>query len=206
MRSSSTEHGIVLIEVSPTDAADHLRPLGTSLALQRPAHSSGSDDSGSRCRLTLAVSDTGIGIEAGQQKRLFAAFSQADDTTTRRFGGTGLGLVISRQLTELMGGQVGFASEPGHGSRFWSSVELGLGSMATPVIPRDLDFRVLIASDHPELRAIVAQQLTRLGLRRIAWVPVAEAFEEVRGAVQRAEPYQLLLADFDFTSGASQRL
>ena len=201
-----TEQGIVLIEVSPTDAADHLRPLGTSLALQRPAHSPGSDDSGPRCRLTLAVSDSGIGIEADQQKRLFAAFSQADDTTTRRFGGTGLGLVISRQLTELMGGQVGFASEPGRGSRFWSSVDLGLGSMATPVIPRDFDFRVLIASDHPELRAIVAQQLTRLGLRRIALVQVAEAFEEVRSAVQRAEPYQLLLADFDFTSGASQRL
>jgi two-component system sensor histidine kinase/response regulator len=201
-----TERGIVLIEVSPADALDHLRPLGTSLALQRSAHASRWDPSLTQCRLTLAVSDTGIGIEADQRARLFAAFSQADDSTTRRFGGTGLGLVISRQLTELMGGQVGFTSEPGTGSRFWSTVEFGVGSMVTPVILPDPDLRVLIASDHPELRAIVGQQLTRLGLRRVAQVGVAEAFEEVRSAAQRGEPYQLLMADFDFDSSASQRL
>ena len=67
---------------------------------------------GSACQLALAVSDTGIGIEAEQRERLFAAFTQADDSTTRRFGGTGLGLVISRQLTGLMGGETAAIDMP----------------------------------------------------------------------------------------------
>jgi len=201
-----TERGSVLIEVTPAEAGDHLRPVGTALALERAAASGGEADAAAPCRLTLSVSDTGIGIEAEQRERLFAAFTQADDTTTRRFGGTGLGLVISRQLAELMGGEVGFCSEPGQGSRFWSTVQLGRGSMVTPVMPREADFRVLIASDHPVLRAIVAQQLARLGVQWVRQVEVAGAIEEVRAAVQRGEPYRVLLADFDFASSASQRL
>ena len=200
-----TEHGSVLIEVAPTDSANHLRPLGTSLAPGRRAMTCESSPAG-RCRLTLAVSDSGIGIEAGQRARLFAAFSQADDSTTRRFGGTGLGLVISRQLTELMGGEVGFASEPGAGSRFWSTLELEAGSTAVAPAPHGADFRVLLASDHPVLRTIVCQQLARLGLQQVRQVMVAEALDEVRGAARRGESYRMLLADFDFTSATSQRL
>ena len=199
-----TEHGSVLIEVSPAERRDHLRPLGTSLALERP-QTALREIARSSCRLTLAVSDTGIGIDAEQRARLFAAFSQADDSTTRRFGGTGLGLVISRQLTELMGGEVGFASEPGYGSRFWSTVELPAGSFSTPM-SREIDFPVLIASDHPVLRPIVCQQLARLGLRCVQPVLVAEALDEARSAAQRGEPYRMLLVDFDFASAASQRL
>ncbi len=201
-----TEHGGVLIEVSSTDRQDHLRPLGTSLALERPAALGGQSSPPARCRLTLAVSDSGIGIDAGQRARLFAAFSQADDSTTRRFGGTGLGLVISQQLTELMGGEVGFASERGQGSRFWSTLELEAASTVAAIVPREVDFPVLIASDHPVLRAIVCQQLVRLGLLQVREVLVAEALDEVRDAVRRREPYRMLLADFDFASAASQRL
>ena len=200
-----TEQGAVLIEVSPAERADHLRPLGTSLALERPATFCDAVAS-SICHLTLAVSDTGIGIGADQRARLFAAFSQADDSTTRRFGGTGLGLVISQQLTELMGGEVGFASEPGQGSRFWSTLKLDAGSPVGSAMPREADFRVLIASDHPVLCAIVGQQLARIGVQHVRQVEVAEALEEVQGAVQRGVPYRMLLADFDFASGASQRL
>jgi two-component system sensor histidine kinase/response regulator len=201
-----TEHGGVLIEVSPAAAADHLRPLGAPLALEPARRPYDPSDGSGSCKLALAVSDTGIGIEADQRARLFAAFTQADDSTTRRFGGTGLGLVIARQLTELMGGEVGFASEPGHGSRFWSTVELGRGSMTTPVMPRDVDFRVLVASDHPVLGAIVSQQLARLGLSQVRNIHVGAALEELRTAEQRGEPYRLLLADFDFASSESQRL
>jgi len=114
--------------------------------------------------------------------------------------------VISRQLTELMGGEVGFASEAGRGSRFWATVELGAGATPAPVAPRDPGFRVLIAADHPELRAIVAEQLARLGMQQVHQVLVAEALDEMRDAQRRGQPYRLLLADFDFTSGASQRL
>jgi two-component system sensor histidine kinase/response regulator len=200
-----TEHGDVMIEVSPADACDHLRPVGTALALQRAASCCQAGPCAS-CRLTLAVSDSGVGIAADQCERLFAAFSQADDSTTRRFGGTGLGLVIARQLTELMGGAVGFASEPGRGSRFWSTVALSPGSPAPPAVPPAADFRVLIASDHAALSAIVGQHLARLGVRHARQVLVAEALDELRCAVERGESYRILLADFDFASAPSQRL
>jgi PAS domain S-box-containing protein len=74
--------------------------------------------------IRIEVSDQGIGISAEHQSRLFHPFSQADDTTTRRYGGTGLGLVISKRIAALMGGEVGASSEPGKGSRFWATVRL----------------------------------------------------------------------------------
>ncbi len=75
---------------------------------------------------TFCVSDTGIGIDKDSQASLFQPFVQADGSTTRRFGGTGLGLSIAKQFVELMGGQTGFTSEEGKGSKFWFSVPLGV--------------------------------------------------------------------------------
>jgi two-component system, sensor histidine kinase and response regulator len=201
-----TEHGSVLIEVTPAGAAEHLRPIGTALALQRPGARHEPAAEGPACQLALAVSDTGIGIEAEQRERLFAAFTQADDSTTRRFGGTGLGLVISRQLTGLMGGETGFVSEAGRGSRFWCTVRVEPGSMVTPTIRPELEFRALVASDEPAVRAIVCQQLAHLGLHDVGQVEVAQALDQVAEAARRGEPYRMLLADFDFASAASQRL
>ncbi|MFO1337891.1 MAG: ATP-binding protein [Burkholderiaceae bacterium] len=81
-------------------------------------------DDGERLWLRFEVSDTGIGLTVEQQARVFDAFEQADASTTRRFGGSGLGLTISRELCQLMGGQIGVASQPGQGSRFWILVPL----------------------------------------------------------------------------------
>ena len=75
--------------------------------------------------LRFIVRDTGVGVSPEDQPRLFQPFSQADDSFTRKFGGTGLGLVISRQLVTLMNGEIGFESEPGHGAVFWFTAWLG---------------------------------------------------------------------------------
>lgn len=129
---------------------------------------------GGQTSVTLSVMDTGIGIDAATRALLFQPFSQADSSTTRRFGGSGLGLSIVRRLAQLMGGDVRLRSEPGKGSMF--SVTLRLRAAPDGMIERVVspppDFaalgqagaRVLVVDDHPVNRQVMVGQLGLLGL------------------------------------------
>jgi CheY-like chemotaxis protein len=124
--------------------------------------------------LRIKVSDTGIGIGAEAQRRLFKPFTQADGSTARRFGGSGLGLALCRQLVEMMGGSIGMKSAPGEGSTFWAELPLpAAGPGAKPADEgardrrRDSRFqgaRVLLVEDNDVNRLVAAAILARAGI------------------------------------------
>lgn len=116
-----------------------------------------------RQRLTFSVQDTGIGIAAESQSRIFKGFSQAEASTSRRFGGTGLGLVISQRLVNLMGGTIQLSSELGVGSTFSFDIELPLASGAEAKPRSTPALRVLLVDDNPVARALLASTMRGLG-------------------------------------------
>jgi two-component system sensor histidine kinase/response regulator len=138
-------------------------------------------------------------MTAEQVSRLFQPFSQADDSTTRRFGGTGLGLAISRQLVELMGGRIWVDSQPGVGSTFIFEAIFQLADElpATPVLVEGelLGLHALVVDDNPNAREILQAYLQQFSFR----VEVAESAEQglemLRDKVQ-ADPYRLVLMDY----------
>jgi CheY-like chemotaxis protein len=120
----------------------------------------------------IAVQDTGIGISGEQQARLFQKFSQADNSTTRKYGGTGLGLAICRRLAEMMGGAVGVISAPGTGSTFWTTLPLTPVACPEPFAAteggagsrRHWQGRILVVEDNPINQKILVRLLKRRGL------------------------------------------
>ena len=149
--------------------------------------------------LSFFVRDSGIGMTPEQQSKLFQAFSQADGSTTRKYGGTGLGLTISKRLTELMNGEIKVQSEFGVGSTFHFTVHLGLQQGEAPKpqsLSNDLGpLRVLVVDDNASSREILSQMLAEFGFK----VDQSGAGETAIALLEKAEeqePYQLVLMDW----------
>ena len=160
---------------------------------------------GGRTRVTLAVEDTGIGIDEAHRMRLFQPFAQADSSTTRRFGGTGLGLSIVRRLAELMGGEIGVESTVGAGSTFFVHLDFEAAPMgavlaelrrpaAGPIRARSASGAerpvVLVVDDHPVNQEVMVRQLDLLGVAADTAADGEEAFE-----AWSSNAYAAVLAD-----------
>ena len=146
--------------------------------------------------IRVQVRDTGIGIAPEVAKKLFQPFTQADASTTRRFGGTGLGLVISKRLVEMMGGEIGVDSEAGKGSTFWFTVRLAAAQSSAEEVDADLaGTRVLIVDDNATNRVILEKYLGQWGAEATSTDGAPAALKALHQAVDTNRRFQLAILD-----------
>jgi len=156
------------------------------------------EKTGEKVQLQFSVRDTGIGMTPEQTAKLFQAFTQADMSTTRKHGGTGLGLTISRKLVEMMGGRIWIESEAGVGSTFFFTVWLGVGTATghVKILPEQLPrLNVLVVDDNSAAREILAEALKGV----TSHVDVVNSGPEALAAVKRQDatmPYDLVFMDW----------
>jgi signal transduction histidine kinase/CheY-like chemotaxis protein/HPt (histidine-containing phosphotransfer) domain-containing protein len=150
-------------------------------------------------KIRVSVEDTGIGVPADRMDRLFDSFSQVDASTTRKYGGTGLGLTISKQIVEMMGGEIGVLSEEGRGSTFWFTMDLLPASTAAeplPAFPADLrQQRFLVVDDNSVNRRYLMEQLASWGCRSDPASGGASALELLRTASEQNDPFGIAIVD-----------
>ncbi|MBK7001592.1 MAG: response regulator [Rhodoferax sp.] len=149
----------------------------------------------------FAVRDTGIGLSTEQIGRLFQSFQQADASTTRKYGGTGLGLVIAKKLVALMGGEVGVESVPEQGSTFWFTARLQIGERVNsrqrlPHPPDLLHRRVLVVDDNDTARNAIAEMLRAMTFEVVAVDSGARAMAEASAAAQVGQGFDVVLLDW----------
>ncbi len=148
--------------------------------------------------LEFCVHDTGIGIAPDQQGDIFSAFAQADGQVTRKYGGTGLGLTITKQLIEIMGGSIHVESETGRGSRFLFHIWLKLSVEPENIASREAllkSVRVLAVDDQPTNLHVMSLMLKRLHVRHDLARDGLDAMSKIKQANVQGEPYRLVLLD-----------
>jgi len=149
--------------------------------------------------LRFEVQDTGIGLSDEQRDKLFQSFVQADNTITRRFGGTGLGLVIAKRLTELMGGEIGVDSKPGQGSTFWFTVKMTAEASNVRRLRLSPDLRgigVLVVDDNVSAARLMQSLLERMSFAVTVAHTGPDAIAALQGADQQGRPYAMVIMDW----------
>jgi len=155
---------------------------------------------GDRVTLHVLVSDTGIGIAPAKQQAVFDAFTQADASTTRKFGGTGLGLTISAFLVHRMQGEIWLESEEGTGTTFYFTAVFGWKPESTPHVAersktRLRDMKILVVDDNQTNLRILQEMLHGWGMASTAVDSASEALERLREAADRGSPFPLCVTD-----------
>ena len=149
--------------------------------------------------LHISVRDSGIGIPVEKQQQIFEAFTQADGSTTRNYGGTGLGLTISKRIVGLMGGRIWVESEVGRGSTFHFTVRLESGELATnrssPRSDKLAGLHVLVVDDNATSRELLRDTLMTWGMLAQTADCGAAALAALQCALAAKEPFDLLLLD-----------
>jgi two-component system, sensor histidine kinase and response regulator len=146
--------------------------------------------------LKFYVHDSGIGIPAEAIRQLFEAFSQADNSMSRKYGGSGLGLAIAKRLVEMMQGEIGVESTPGAGSTFWFTARLEIQAAVEITADRDLaPVRVLVVDDNNSNREILCNQLLAWRMQASGAASGPEALEKLRIAVREGDRYDVALVD-----------
>jgi len=149
----------------------------------------------------FTVADSGVGIPEEKRELIFKPFTQADTSTTRKYGGTGLGLTISTRLVQMMGGKIWVESEMGQGSQFHFTIrleaadakEIKLGTIAPPELLRDV--KVLVVDDNRTNRRILEGMLVRWHMKPTSVDCAAAALAQLSAALEAGEPYPLILTD-----------
>ncbi len=153
--------------------------------------------SATRASLSMRIEDTGIGIAPEKFADIFRDFTQADTSTTRRYGGTGLGLTIAKRLTEMMGGNISVQSKPGEGTTFTVTVNLQYMEDAAEeaLAPELLGSRVMVVDGNDLTRGVTVEQLRSWHLRVDEFAHPAPAYAELQRAVEDRNPYHMVILE-----------
>ncbi len=156
------------------------------------------EENSSTAHIRFEVTDTGIGIPPEAQARIFESFTQADESTTRRYGGTGLGTTIAKQLVELMAGRIGLRSSPGVGTTFWCEIRLEKQALALQLLTDNqklVDTRVLMISSGTGNRSLMLGYLKIWGVELVMAENAAQAFALLVNAAHSERPFHTVLVD-----------